>query len=149
MISIIKIKLQNKKQKEKMLHLSPGSPLAATSLCESSTMILSSLDLCTSMLCTADVSAATTAKPSPTKPKMDSIALFLICLVFEFRSVSLSAFLIALELGHTVCAFGVRKLEVIAGDLRNKFTQRVCLVVCNLLVHIQNNIYLQPVLLSQ
>ena len=47
-------------------------------------MILSSLDLCTRMLCTADVSAATTAKPSPTSPNMHSIVVdvFVCCLCF-------------------------------------------------------------------
>ncbi|KAK9933255.1 hypothetical protein M0R45_020456 [Rubus argutus] len=80
-----KIKLQatidQQQEKGEILDLSPGSPLAAISLWESSTMILSSLDLCTSMLCTADESAATTAKPSPTKPKIDSISFFFFLLI--------------------------------------------------------------------
>jgi len=52
---------------------SPGSPLAATSLCESSTMILSSLFLWRRILWTADVSAATMANPFPTRPNTHSI----------------------------------------------------------------------------
>lgn len=59
------------------MNLSPGSPLAATSLWESRTIILSSSDLWTKMLWTAEESAATMAKPLPTKPKTHSIILLL------------------------------------------------------------------------
>ena len=55
--------------------LSPLSPLAPKSLWESRIMILSSLDLWTRMLWTADVSAATTANPLPTNPNTHSIFL--------------------------------------------------------------------------
>lgn len=61
------------KRRKIQRYRSPGSPLAAMSLWESSTMILSSLDLWTSMLWTADVSAATMAKPFPTNPNTHSI----------------------------------------------------------------------------
>lgn len=44
------------------------------SLWESKSMILSSFVLCTRMLWTADVSAATMAKSLPTNPKTDSIS---------------------------------------------------------------------------
>lgn len=56
-------------------YLSPGSPLAAMSLWESRSMILSSLDLWTRMLCTADESATTIANPLPTNPNTHSITL--------------------------------------------------------------------------
>jgi hypothetical protein len=52
---------------------SPGSPEAPNSLCESRTITLSSSVLWTRILCTAEVSAATTAKSRPTKPKTHSI----------------------------------------------------------------------------
>ena len=61
-------------------NLSPPSPLAPKSLWESRTMILSSLDLWTRMLCTADESATTRAKPSPTNPNTHSISATLLSL---------------------------------------------------------------------
>ena len=54
-------------------NLSPASPLAAMSLWESRTMILSSLDLWTSMLWTAEESATTMANPLPTNPNTHSM----------------------------------------------------------------------------
>lgn len=52
---------------------SPGSPDAPISLWLPSTITLSSSVLWTRMLCTADVSAATTAKSRPTTPITHSI----------------------------------------------------------------------------
>lgn len=68
-----------KSRQRRSKDLSPDSPLAAMSLWESRTMILSSLDLWTSMLFTADVSAATTANPFPTRPNTHSIFAFFFC----------------------------------------------------------------------
>ena len=63
-------------------NLSPASPLAAMSLWESRTMILSSLDLWTSMLWTAEESATTMANPLPTNPNTHSMIYE--CMSFRF-----------------------------------------------------------------
>jgi hypothetical protein len=52
---------------------SPGSPEAPISFCESSTITLSSSVLWTRILCTAEVSAATSTKSRPTTPNTHSI----------------------------------------------------------------------------
>ena len=73
----IKTQKSNKERKQKKggygENLSPASPLAAMSLWESRTMILSSLDLWTSMLWTAEESATTMANPLPTNPNTHSM----------------------------------------------------------------------------
>lgn len=55
--------------------LSPFSPMVARSLCESRSMILSSSVFCTTMLCTWEVSATSSANLSPWIPNRHSMAV--------------------------------------------------------------------------